>query len=769
VLVVDRRPAEKKPWNLIKVILAQGSDVDSVGHEPDSFCTPLPSTKEYSMAFDLKLSPLVATLAACAALTSFAQTAPGRLTAVTVTGKAAPLLDVENADVGGFGTPLAKTPQSVTVLTSDLLAGAAVQTLSGVLKLDASLADNYNTSGYIESLSIRGFVLDQSGNFRRNGLPTSNYLPIALENKERIELLKGVSGLQSGVSAPGGLVNYVTKVPMKEAFSNLTLAADGNGSSKLHLDHNSSVGSVGLRLNLVDEQVHSHFDHASGERQLLSLALATKLGADTSLAADLEYQRKSQPSVPGLGLLDRNGDGVGDSLPLSINPRLNQSWSLPFQSNSTTAQMALTHRFSADWQARLAVNTQTSLINDRLTFPDGCGNAANYVYPGLCANGDVDVYDYRSEGERRSLQSWDAHLDGRFNALGLSHSARFGLSGHSSRADLPAMQAYNYVGSSNIFAPVALPADPTLTVLNSNSRERALDGYASLASRWSPDLQSFAGVRVSRIRRSSELSDGTEAVSFEQTVSTPWAGLALTVNPDKVLYASWGQGVELEAVPNRPALFANAGQVLPALKSEQTEVGLKWQANSRLLLTAAAFSIDKPYADDLPGTAAGALPTRAAGAKTARHRGVELSAAGRVFDALSVQASLMALDARYTQAADLALVGQRVTNVPRLKASVFADYKVSALPGLSVNALASLQGAKAATADGSVELPASWQVDAGLGYAHSIAGQSVLWRVSVENLTDRIYWREAPTTSWGGIYLFPSTPRTLRVSATLSF
>ncbi len=724
------------------------------------------------MAFDLKLSPLMAALAACAALTTFAQTAAGRLTAVTVTGKAAPLLDVESADVGGFGTPLAKTPQSVTVLTSDLLAGTAMQTLSGVLKLDASLADNYNTSGYIESLSIRGFVLDQSGNFRRNGLPTSNYMPIALESKERIEVLKGVSGLQSGVSAPGGLVNYVTKVPMKEAFSNVTLAVDGHGGSKLHLDHNSSADGVGLRLNLVDEQVHSHFDQANGERQLFSLALAAKLGDYTAIAADLEYQRKSQPSVPGLGLLDSNGDGVGDSLPGSINPRLNlnnQGWSQPFQSNSTTAQIALTHRFSADWQARVAVNTQTTLINDRLTFPDGCGNAANYVYPGLCANGDVDVYDYRSEGERRSLQSWDAHLDGRFIALGFSHNARFGLSGHSSRADLPAKQAYNYVGSSNIFAPALLPADPTLTVLNSNSRERALDSYVSLASRWSPDLQSFAGVRLSRISRSSELSDGSEPVSFEQAVSTPWAGLAWSASNSTTLYASWGQGLELEAVPNRPALFANAGQVLPALKSEQTEVGLKWQANNRLLLTATAFSIDKPYADDLPGTVAGALPTRVAGTKTARHRGLELSAAGRVFDTLSVQASLMALDARYTQAADLALVGQRVTNVPRLKASVFADYKVSALPGLSVNALASLQGAKAANADGSVELPASWQLDAGFSYAHSVAGQSVLWRANLENVTDRIYWREAPTTSWGGIYLFPSTPRTLRVSATLSF
>jgi len=91
------------------------------------------------------------------------------------------------------------------------------------------------------------------------------------------------------------------------------------------------------------------------------------------------------------------------------------------------------------------------------------------------------------------------------------------------------------------------------------------------------------------------------------------------------------------------------------------------------------------------------------------------------------------------------------------------------LRGVTVSALASLQGAKAANADGSVELPASWQLDAGLSYAHSIAGQSVLWRANLENLTDRTYWREAPTTAWGGIYLFPSTPRTLRVSATLSF
>jgi iron complex outermembrane receptor protein len=163
------------------------------------------------------------------------------------------------------------------------------------------------------------------------------------------------------------------------------------------------------------------------------------------------------------------------------------------------------------------------------------------------------------------------------------------------------------------------------------------------------------------------------------------------------------------------------------------------------------------------------LPVRVAGAKTARHRGFEFAATGHVGEALSLQMSLMALDARYSQALDPTLVGQRVTNVPRYKSSLFADYKVAALPGFAVNALATLGSAKSVTANGSVELPSAWQLDAGLSYQQRIAGKSTLWRLNVENLTNRIYWREAPTMDWGGIYLFPSTPRTMRASATIDF
>ncbi|MES2948425.1 MAG: TonB-dependent siderophore receptor [Pseudomonadota bacterium] len=718
------------------------------------------------------LTPSAAALALLFATPGWAQsqTPAQNLQGVTVTGKAAPVLDTDRADVGGLGLTLAKTPQSITVLGADLLATTASSSLSQAVKLDASLADSYNTTGYVEGLSIRGFLLDQNNNYLRNGLPVSNVSPIALENKERIEVLKGVADLQSGVSAPGGLVNFVTKTPQVDAFTTASIGGDGNGGSKVHLDNNSHWGAVGVRINLAAEDIHTHFDRAEGKREFASVALATNVAPGTKISADLEYHHKKQPSVPGLGLLDTNGDGVADTLPASNYSRLNlnnQSWSQPFEATSTNAQFAIDQQINTDWQARVGLGTQRTVIHDRLAFPDGCSTGPNYVYPGLCGNGDVDIYDYRSEGEERSTWAWDTKLQGKLGALGMQHRVSLGLAGRSTRTDLAPKQAYNFAGTTNINKPIALPGDGTANDLNTNSRERAVDAYASLVSDLTGTVQSFVGFRTSRLNRSSERSDGSRAIAIEQTVTTPWAGLSWSPLASTMLYASWGQGTELEAVPNRSNRFVNAGQVLPALKSEQTELGVKWQAHPRLLVSAAAFNIDKPYADDQP-TASG-LPLRVAGGKTARHRGLELSAVGQVDTQLSIQTSLTVMDAKYTAAVNPALVGQFVTNVPKTKASFFADYKIAMLPGLSLSGLFTHESGKTVTADGAVSLPAAWQLDAGVRYQNRMIGKSTQWALNVENLTDRSYWREAPTQYWGGTYLFPSTPRTVRARVTVEF
>ncbi|TAG47849.1 MAG: TonB-dependent siderophore receptor [Betaproteobacteria bacterium] len=721
---------------------------------------------------ETSLSIAVALATATLAVNAASQTTPTteRTEPITVSAKSAPVLDIDNAEVGGFGAPISKTPQSIAVVGSDLITATASQSLSQVLKLDASLTDSYNTTGFIESLSVRGFLLTNENNFRRNGLATSNYAPIALENIERIEVLKGVAGLQSGVSAPGGLVNYVTKTPLRDAFSTVMLGVDQRGGVKTHIDLNRTFNGLGVRVNAASEQMHSHADRADGRRTFVSAALAVALNERTSVSLNAEHHERRQPSVPGVGLLDSDGDGVGETLPGRINPSLNlnnQSWSLPFEAKTSTAQLTLNHRLNNDWSARISANTQRSKINDRIAFPDGCGNAATYVYPGLCANGDVDIYDYRSDDEQRALSSWDAQLNGRVTTGGIEHTLRLGASGRKITLDASPRQAYNYVGSSNIFLPTSLPSNGEALDLNTDNRERTTELYASVHSKINARWLSFAGIRTSKLSRGSERSDGSRATSIEQTVSTPWIGSSYAVSDDTTLYANWGQGVELDVVPNRSSRFVNFGEALPALKSKQVELGAKWQVNPRLLATAALFEINKPFADDLRQADGRSL--RVAGAKTARHRGAEFTAAGRINDALSLQASLMALDATFTRAVDPTLVGTRVTNVPRLKASLFADYKVTALRGLSLNSLLTTERGKNVNADGSTRLPSAWQLDAGLSYQRTVWNKASTWRINVENLSNRIYWREAPTQSWGGVYLFPSTPRTVRASVLIDF
>ena len=109
-----------------------------------------------------------------------------------------------------------------------------------------------------------------------------------------------------------------------------------------------------------------------------------------------------------------------------------------------------------------AANVQQSRINDRLAFPDGCPTHQPTSIL-ACANGDVDVYDFRSEGEKRKVASWGRIGCRSLQCLAYAMARVSASIGRSVRNDLPPTQAYNYVGSTNIFALVALLADPSLT------------------------------------------------------------------------------------------------------------------------------------------------------------------------------------------------------------------------------------------------------------------------------------------------------------------
>jgi iron complex outermembrane receptor protein len=253
---------------------------------------------------------------------------------VTITGRGSP----GSAGIAGFGdTPLGRLPISATSLGGALLQDAGIGSLADLARLDASVGDAYNAPGYWSMLAVRGYTLDNRFNYRRDGLPINAETVIALDNKASIEVMKGLSGLQAGTSAPGGLVNLVVKRPAPGVrTAALEWEADRSLTGTLDLgDRAGADGAFGWRVNAAYGHLDPRSRSLEGSRHLLAVAADWRLGRSSLLEAEIEHSHQRQPSVPGFSLL---GNRVPDAH--AIDPRTNlnnQPWSLPVVMDGDTA------------------------------------------------------------------------------------------------------------------------------------------------------------------------------------------------------------------------------------------------------------------------------------------------------------------------------------------------------------------------------------------------------------------------------------------------
>lgn len=709
------------------------------------------------------LSP-IATAAAAAALLAAGIASAQSLPQVSVTGKA-----IEAAPgLSGFTDPPAKLPMQALSLSAERLDDLGITQFSGITKLDASVSDAYNAVGYWSQLKVRGFDLDNRFNLRRDGLPVNGETSLSLANKSAIEVLKGSSGIQAGTSSPAGLLNLVVKRPLAEDGTVLALGAIQGGTVQASIDHSQRFGTqreFGLRVNLAAAHLDPLVRNAKGSAYTAALAADWRVNADTLVEAEVEFNRQSQPSQDGFSLL-------GDKLPdaRSIDPRLNlnnQPWTLPVVFDNTHASLRVQQKLAGDWRAQAHLGIQRLRTDDRNAFAFGLDCNENSTFDGAyyCdrygPDGRFDLYDYRSENEHRDTTSLDLSASGPVQLAGLRHDLTVGglTSQFKSRFQ---RQAYNFTGIGNIDGSVVTASKPDLTGENTNRDERSNELYLRDRVALSADTSAWLGLRHTRLHRESVRTDGSRATDYSQGVTTPWLALSHSIAADWLVYASWGQGVESDVVPSR-ARYVNSGQALPAMKSRQTEIGLK-TGTQRVEGSLTVFDIRRPAWRDvvLPGftecSADNSCERRIDG--QARHRGIEASAdlkwtGGGIF------ASATRLRARREGSADAGLNGLVPPNVPQttLKAQVRQDL----LPGLQAQLGLQHEGRRFATPDNSIPVPAWTVADAGLRYTQGVGSQTWVWRAAVDNLTNRRAWRESPW-QFEHSYLYPLAPRTLRAS-----
>jgi iron complex outermembrane recepter protein len=701
----------------------------------------------------------VVAIAALLALAGDSVLAQGGTTAGTTAGTTVTVTARTLPSISGFAdAELARAPLDALSLGAASIAERGARSLAELARIDAGASDAYAAEGYWASITVRGFVLDARYNFRRDGLPINAESWIPLANKERVEILKGTSGAQAGTSAPGGLVNYVVKRPTLNLREARVEVRDRGGVS-LGVDLSQRLGrdaQHGLRINAGHETLRPAIRSADGRAHWLALAADTRLGADTLLEAEFETSRRSQPSVPGFSL-------QGGTLPDadSIDPRTNlnnQAWSLPVVFAAQTASLRLRQRLAADWRLTAHGAVQRLESDDRIAFPFGCFDGASNVYYAdrYCPDGSLDLYDFRSEGERRRVAAAELRLEGSAQWAGVPQHLALGVLTTREQARFQP-QAFNYAGPGSVRGDVPAPAAPDATEPNTDRDERSTELFArhraELGARW----QLWSGLRHSRLERDSVRTDGSRATAYRQTFTTPWLALTHHINDSTTLFASAGQGVESEVVPNR-SRYSNRGQALPALRSKQIELGLK-QSTNGLAWSVVAFDIQRPQATDRCDDANPPLCERVVG-EQARHRGLNATAQWRL-GAFELQGSAQTLRAR--------LAGQEPANLPRHSLRVQVARSLPLAGGeAQLQAALAHEGSRAVVAGEALRAPAWTRIDLGAQWRGTVGAQAVTARIGIDNVADTRAWRETPY-QFGHAYLFPLAARSWRASLSTAF
>jgi iron complex outermembrane receptor protein len=728
-------------------------------------------------------------------------------TTITVHGEIKDDYLPESVTVGTLdGAQLRETPLSASVVTRDLLNDQVSRLLSDVVKNDASVGDDYVPVGYYGTYQIRGIPIDLATGLQINGMTIAGEQDVPLENKQSVEFLKGIAGVESGVASAGGLIDYVTKRPA--VVKDLDLATDHRGSAFGAIDLGRFFGGqkqLGTRINLAAERIISYMNDTNGWRAMGAGAADWKLSSRAVLKGDFEYQHKTERDGSGYQLL--GGTTVPDISKIFPSTMLgDQPWGPPDTYDTFNTGVRLDYSLPRNWVAFAAGSFSHSLIQDNVIYAYGtpfdangnvaCPGAPNAPAYFFCPDGSYGIYDYRDPGELRIDAQTEAMLSGHVKTGAISHDLTAGAMLFLRSVQQPGEPAansasivqdgavYSYVGFENIYLPLApVPiespfqvAGPRVLWEDSHQSSAIMQDRIHLPGR----IQLIAGGRFDSLRDHNYSLTATDNTVLPTLTDKPvWLPqFAVTFNPVDSLTLYSNYGVMLSLGPQAPWWVDDANQFLAPFFTRQAEIGAKFEPDRRILLTAALFRTHTPFvypkviqAPDAVCTvnefnAPGDLCFESEGREA--HDGIELNAAGKAASWLRLTASATAMRALSSDTGTPSFDNKQILNVPHLRTTVSADLALPHALGLHLMPGWSYTGRKEATRDDAVSVPGYNLFSLGARYTPGGEQGRVSFRLYADNITDKRYWSDTGA-SVGDSFIWLGAPTTVRLSAHYTF
>ncbi|HEY4030612.1 MAG TPA: TonB-dependent siderophore receptor [Caulobacteraceae bacterium] len=683
---------------------------------------------------------------------------------------------VVTADRKGYGADLVQagsfrgarqieTPLTVSVIPQQVLVTQQARGLLDALRNTAGVTSAQTSTTVYNNLSIRGIAVENRGNFRLNGsLPIVNLIDLPLEDKDRVEALKGASALYYGFTTPAGIINLTMKRPTLAPMLDAEVFGDNHGSVGGHVDAGGTWGMFGARTNLVYEGVDSGIQHTWGERYLISGAFDIKPTDRLTISADFERIEKVVPEPTVFKFAAPKSTAANPYpaivLPPLIDPAVNlgSDW-MKNQAHETNVLGHVNYKLNDSWA--ITVDAGTSRADRTRRF--------STFTPTNLVTGDGT--------ESITLQNFNTYRNNNFRAevagafftgpikhevmVGASDNIREQFNANSLNGLCPGAKA-PVACAQNMFNPGGIPEialGPSVGV-TTGIDDRGL--YAFDRAKWGW-LSVLGGLRQSDYR---EYNTTTSQTTFHaRPLSGSW-GVVIQPRSWVSVYGTYIEG--LESTPAAPITAANAQQAFPATNSTQYEGGIKYEPIRGLLAQAAYFDIER-----------GSTYVNGANVYVqdgrARYRGGEFSLTGEINRYFSVYASALLLDAQQISGAPTiisgttvtpSVVGKQIENAPKTTFSIAGEYRVGPrLPGLSFTAAVYYTGARAVNNLNQAFVPAFTLLDLGAAYSTSrFFGRAMTFRVNADNVANVRYW-----ASSGNLTAAQGTPQTVKFAILTHF
>lgn len=685
-------------------------------------------------------------------------TAPQSMTLETVTVTADALQDGRTEDTGsytqrgpsatatGLALTLRQTPQSVSVMTRQRMDDFKLQTLTDVMEQTPGVTvdrqgdgNNIMVRGDNVNLQIDGLRQMASGWYANTQML---YTMDDMAEIDRIEVLKGSSGLTNGDGKYGATVNMIRKRPTQEFRASVGAGVGSWDNYRADVDVGGPLndrGSLRGRLVAAASDGHDFRDNVKRSNQTLYGTLDLDLSRDTLLNIGFVHRHREYYGAGSTSMIQAyaaNGDFLGLQ-PRSFN--IGAPWS-GYEQDTDTLFASLEHRFDNGWTAKLRASTEKTKMP--------------YGETGSWFTASPQVVDLsRAEDHANRNRSMAADLRGPFELLGRSHELMLGADTARTSSDTySANKRFTNLGLdySDGGSAIVRPDDIVNYPVDNHSyfSSKRSSVYGAVRLNVADPVKVIGGARITNYEQYDLTPYAYSNYDFKKSnVVTPYLGLVVDVHEQVSLYGSYASIFKPQS-----ALDAS-GKTLDPEEGQTYEIGAKGEfLDKRLNASLAYFWMKTDNVADATGET---MPDGTAiyrSVSGVSKRGYELELSGELAPGWQAQGSYVLNSTSLSNS----------NYLPRNQLKLGSTYRMGgALSGLTIGAATRWQSK---TSAGPLLQPAFWVLDLMARYQ---VNQKLSVNLNIRNALDKSYF--AGMRDFGRVQYTWGAPRSVTASMRYDF